>query len=824
MLKDVRLAVRSIVRAPAFAIAAVLTLALGIGANTAVFSVVNAILLRPMPHVDDPGRLVRIYTSDFSGQPLYRSSSYPDYLDFRDHTRTLTGLAAFADRTLQFEQAEVAEVIHGQAVSGNYFSLLGLQPVLGRPLVADDEEPGRPPVVMISYAFWHRSFGGDPGVLGRIIRLDGHPVTIVGVAPSGFTGAWQRLAPPAQIWVSITGWARLEGAAAMTRLQVRESRWLDMIGRLDPNATLRASQTEMMVRGLQLHRQYPEDWADARGNARRVTVLDDASARVPPELRSGIVGFATMLMGVVALVLVVSCANVAHLFLARAVRRTREVAVRLALGASRWQLVRQLLTEAMLLSAAGGVLGLVLARWLASLLVTLRPDTGMPVEIDVQLDARVFAFAVLVSVLAALFFGLLPAWQAARLSLFTSMGTAHQQAGVRLMRGRVSLRDLLVVAEVAVSLVLVSSAGLFVRSLQQAATADVGFQRDNVLLARLNLNLAGYTKERGLVLIDQMLRRIEALPGVHTATVAQRIPLTSQQGRSRIHVAGYSPQRGEDMEFDINRVGPRYFETMQMPLVAGRGFTADDREQRAPAVVVNQAFARRFWGSDDPIGKRLSHDGGKTFAEVVGVVRDATIRSLGEAQRLQVVVPVLQDYRGDVTLHVRTAGEPLGVLPAVRREIRQLDGLIPIVEPTTLRAATGIASFPQRLASAVLGGFSLVALIMAIVGLAGLLIHSVAARTREIGVRVAIGARRADVVGLILRRGLGLIGAGVLLGVMASLIVGRLLDRFLVGISGTDGVAIGAAVLILTATGVAATYLPVRQALSVDPMRALRSE
>jgi predicted permease len=824
MLKDIQLAIRSIVRAPAFALAAVITLALGIGANTAVFSVVNAVLLRPMPHVEDPDRLVRVYTSDFSGQPLYRTSSYPDYLDFRDRAKTLSGLAAFAEQSLQFEQGEVAEVIQGQAVSGNYFSLLGLRPALGRPLLADDEEPGRPPVVMISYALWQRTFGADPGVLGRIIRLDGHLVTVVGVAPSGFTGAWQRLAPPAQIWVSIAGWARLEGAEGTRRLEARSSRWLGMIGRLDPNATLQAAQTELTIRGLEIHREYPESWTDARGNARRVTVLDDASARVPPELRSGIVGFATMLMGVVALVLIVSCANVAHLFLARAVRRTREVAVRLALGASRWQLVRQLLTEAMLLSVAGGVLGLVLAKGLASLLVTLRPDTGRPVEIDVQMDARVFAFALLVSVLAALVFGLLPAWQAARLSLFTSLRNAHQQAGVRLMRGRVSLRDLLVVAEVAVSLVLVSSAGLFVRSLQQAATADVGFQRDNVLLARLNLNLAGYTKERGLVLIDQLLRRIEALPGVRTVTVAQRIPLTSSQGRSLMHVAGYTPQRGEDMEFDINRVGPRYFETMQMPLVRGRGFTADDREQSASAVVVNQAFVRRFWGSDDPIGKRVSSDGGKTFAEVVGVVRDSTIRSLGEAQRLQVFVPVLQNYRGDFTLHVRTAGDPLGVLPAVSREIRQLDRMLPIVEPTTLRAATDIALFPQRLASAVLGGFSLVALIMAIVGLGGLLIHSVAARTREIGVRVAIGAQRADVVGLILRRGLSLIGAGVLLGVMASLLVGRLLDRFLVGVSGTDALAIGVAVLILSATGVAATYLPVRQALSVDPMRALRSE
>ncbi|MPZ21673.1 MAG: FtsX-like permease family protein [Luteitalea sp.] len=819
MLNDVRLAFRSLGKAPGFAIAAVVTLALGIGANTAVFSVVNAILLRPMPHVDDPARLVRIYTSDFSG-PLYGGSSYPDYVDFRDRAATLSGLAAFASGSLQLSRADVAEIIPGQAVSGNYFSMLGMRPALGRALVPDDDMPGRPLVAMISYALWQRSFDGDRAVVGRTIHVNGQPITIVGVAPRGFTGAWQRLAAPSQMWVSLTASTRLEDRR--DRLQARGSRWLGMIGRLEPSATLQAARTELGGLAQQLHRAYPDAWTDVRERPRQVTVLNEAAARVPPDMQTAAIGFAGMLMVVVALVLLVACANVAHLFLARAVRRRREVAVKLSLGASRWRLVRQLLTEAVVLSAAGGALGLLLAVWLADLLVALRPTAAMPIAIDAQPDARVFLFAVVVSVGAALLFGLLPARQAGRLNLLTAL--RDQDTGARVARGRLALRDLLVVAEVAVSLLLISSAGLFVRSLQQASATDVGFQRDNVLLASFNLDLQGYTEERGHLFFSELLNRAQALPNVRGASLAQKVPLTLGGQRTWIQIAGYTPRRGEDMEFDINRVGPRYFETIRMPLALGRGFTPADRDGSPLVAVVNQAFARRFWRGDNPIGKRLSYSGGDSFAKVIGVVRDSAVRSLSEEQRLQVFVPYLQDYRGDMVLHLRTTGDPLAVLPAVRGEIRQLDPSLPVINPTTLREATAVSLFPQRLASSVLGGFSLVALLMAMVGLAGLLVHSVAARTREIGIRMAVGARSADLVRLIVQRGLGLVAAGAVLGSAASMVTGRLLDRFLFGISGADVVTMVSAVLILAAAGIAATYLPARQATKVDPVTALRAE
>lgn len=817
MWNDVRLALRSIGKAPGFAIAAVVTLALGIGANTAVFSVVNAILLRPMPHVEDPAQLVRVYTSDFSG-PLYGSSSYPDYVDFRDRTSTLSAVAAFAGQALQLSGDGVAEIVPGQAVSGNYFSMLGVRPVVGRALVPDDDMPGRPLVAMVSHALWQRSFGGDRAALGHTMQVNGQPITIVGVAPPGFTGEWQRLAAPSQMWVTLAASARL---AETDRLQERDSRWLGMVGRLEPGTTLQVVRTELESLGRQLHRAHPEAWTDVRERPRQVTVLSEAAARVPPNMRTAALGFAGMLMALVALVLLVACANVAHLFLARALRRRREVAVRLSLGATRWHLVRQLLTEAFVLSVAGGALGLLLAVWLADLLVALRP-TGLPIEIDARPDTRVFLFAGLVSVAAALLFGLLPAWQAVRLNLLTAL--RNQEIARRVARGRFALRDLLVVAEVAVSLLLISSAGLFVRSLQQASATDVGFDRDNVLLASFNLDLHRYTEERGRLFFSELLNRAQGLPDVRTASLAQKVPLTLGGQRTRIQVAGDTPRRGEDMEFDINRVGPRYFETMRMPLAVGRGFTAADRAGSPPVVVVNEAFARRFWRGDNPVGKRLSYSGGETFAEVIGVVRDSAVRSLTEEQRLQFFVPYLQSYRGDMVLHVRTSGNPLDVLPALRREIRQLDPSLPMLNPTTLREATAVSLFPQRLASSVLGGFSLVALLMAMVGLAGLLIHSVAARTREIGIRMAVGARSADVVRLILRRGLGLVAAGVLLGSAGSLVTGRLLDRFLFGVSGADAVTMVTAGLILAAAGVAATYLPARQATKVDPVTALRAE
>ncbi|HEX7049885.1 MAG TPA: ABC transporter permease [Longimicrobiales bacterium] len=821
LMNDLRYTLRGLARNPGFAVVAVLTLGLGIGANSAIFSVVNAVLLRPPPQVREPERLVQLYTSDYSG-PLYGASSYPDYEAFRDGADAFSGLAAYGFRPVQLAIGDRAELTAGELVSGNYFSVLGVTPAVGRLILpSDDDVPGRAPVAVISYTVWQRSFGLNPDVVGRTVRLNGQPYTIIGVAPPGFAGSTRPLA--AGVWVPMAMADRLTGQSGDdSLLEERGSRWLGVIGRLADGATLERAQAQVTTLAAGLHARYPGAWTDVREATRRVTLLPEPETRVPPAARGAVLGFVGMLMGVVGLVLLIACANVANLLLARATQRRREIAIRLAVGAGRGRLVRQLLTESLVLALLGGGAGLLIALWLTDLLTGFQPPLPLPIALDVGLDGRVVSFALAVSVLTGIIFGLVPALEASRPELVPAL--KDESGAARVGGRRPWLRSALVVGQVAVSLVLLIGAGLFVRSLRNAAAVDLGFDPEGVLLATLMLDLEGYTPAEGRVFYTRLLERVEALPGVESAAVAEVVPLMiGNQQRRSVSIEGYEPAPGEDMEFDFNGVSAGYFELMRMPLARGRGFTAEDREGAPLVVVVNETFARRFWPGEDPIGKRLSYRR-DAFAEVVGVVRDAPVRSRAEPQRAQFFIPHAQDYRGNMMLHVRTAGDPAALAPAVRGAVRELDADLALLNVTTLEQAVGGSLLPQRAAAALLGGFGSLAVLLAMIGLYGVMAYAVASRTREVGIRMALGARGPDVVRMIVGRGMGLVALGLGLGLLAAVAVTRLASQFLFDVSATDPASFTAAAVALAAVALVAAYLPARRAARVDPIVALRNE
>jgi predicted permease len=812
--QDVRYGARRLLKDRSVTLIAVLVLGLGIGANTSVFSVVNALVLRPLP-VEKQDELVAIYSSDDSGR--YGTSCYPDFRDWIEQNTVFTGLAASGDIPLALSTGGETERVIGQIVSGNYFDLLGVAMQRGRAfLPEEDRTPGTHPVAIVSDALWRERFAADPALPGKTLKLNGHVMTVVGIAPPGFRGL--EIGPSPRVWVPMMMAAQMR-PRAFSLLEHRGARWMNVLGRLKPGVSMGQADAAMDPIAKRLSAAHP----DTNGGYPSVRLVPLRQAALWPEDRGDVLGFVAILFGVVGLVLLIACANVANLLLSRAAARRKEIGIRLALGASRARLVRQLLVESVVLSLCAAVAGVLFSLWSTDALLALRPPDFANMDVDLGLDGRVFGFTLAAGLLTGLLFGLAPAWTASAGDLVSSLKDDAAARGYR----KSWLRGGLVVAQVSLSLVLLVGAGLFLTSLLNAQAIDVGLDPDRLLLGSLDLRLNQYTPERGTALYQDLLARVRALPGVEEASLAQITPLGLGFSRTSVYAEGRTPAPDEETELDVNQIGPGYFRTLRMPVLRGREFTDEDRMGAPKVAVVNDAMAERLWPGQDPLGKRLTLEAKPKEADfwtVVGVVRHGKHRSLEEAPRPVFYLPIWQEFSGTVTLHVRTLGEPLPVVAPLRRIVQSLDANLPVFNVRTMRQHLGTAYFVPRTTATVLGLFGGLALLLASVGLYGVMSYSVARRAREMGIRMALGARRRDVLSLVIREGMALTVLGLVVGIGGALAATRFVAHLLHGIGTLDAPTFAGVSALLLLVALLACYVPGRRAARVSPLLALRAE
>jgi predicted permease len=808
ILQDLRHAFRLLHKSPGFTLAAALCIALGIGANSATFSFTYAILFRQLP-VKEPDQLVRIFGSWATGLK-YGSFSYPDYADVRDNNDVFAGLIASTIEPFHLSAGDRNERIWGLGVSGNYFSELGVTPALGRGFVPEEDRTrGTHPVAVISHGLWQRRFGGKPDVAGNTIRLNGRVFSIIGVAPEGFHGTDVGIG--ADLWVPMAMHTQLYPGRAW--LDSRGNHWIgSIIGRLKPGVTIAQARSAVNAMMSHLSEQYP---TSNKGLSADLYPLPESSLH--PVVRGGFVAFLSLMFAVVGAILLLACANVAGLLLARSVARRREISIRLALGAGPRRLVRQLLVESLLLSLLGGGFGLLLASWLIRLTQAFQPPSDIPLSIDVGLDSRVVVFTLAASMVTGVLFGLTPALASARHNLVTGL-----KDGAPLQSGGTSrLRQILVAGQVALSFVLLVGAALLVHSLQNVRNLDLGFSPDRQAVAALDLELNQYDQARGRQFIRSLKERLQSLPGVMAAGFAHALPLYLSSQQMGVRPEGYQPPPDTNFpSIDYNVVDEDYFRAMGISILEGRGFTQTDDEKAPGALVINQAFAQRFWPGQEPIGKRVRT--GARDHLVVGVVKTGKYFSIGEDPKAFMYLPMRQNYQGSVILHVRTAGDAESLTEAIRKEVRQLDETLPVSDLRTMNSALGFALLPARLGAAVVSAFAFLALFLASVGLYGVVAYFVSQGTRDIGIRMAIGASRADVLRLVLRQGMTTTLAGLAVGLAIAAAATRLMTSLLYGISATDPLSYLAATASLAAVSLLAALLPARRAAKVDPVVALR--
>jgi predicted permease len=810
-LQDLRYGIRMMARTPAFTLIAILTLGLGIGANATIFSWLNAVLLDPLPGVDAPHELLSVHGTS-RAQPVI-SLSYPDFADYRDRNASFAGILAAEESAVSLRAGDAPpERVWAQFVSGNFFDVLGVRALHGRTFLPDeDKTPGTHPVAVISASLWQRRFGSDPNILGAPVTINSRAFTIIGVAPPDFSGSETALR--FDVWIPMMMVDTF--APGQNRLQSRGNRWFSGLARLKRGVTLAQAQAEMNGLAQRLAREYPV-------NDEGIGVTMSPLWKAPRSAQDILGPVLMLMMGVVGVVLLIACANVANLLLARATGRRKEIAVRLAMGAGRARLVRQLLTESTMLALLGGVVGVLIAFWTAGLLMLMVPPTELPVAMDLRVDPRVLAFTFGVALLTGLIFGLAPALQSTRADLVTAL--KDEASSVAGGRSKGWLRNSLVVAQVSLSLVLLIAAGLFLRSLRAVHTFDLGFNPQNVLLVATDLFPNGYDSTKGRQFYEELLRRVEQLPGVRAVTLARRVPLGfGGTSSTSIRVEGYEPAKDEQVWSYLYNVAPNYLRTMEIPLMGGREFTLDDRRESPAVAVINETLAARYWKDADPIGRRF-HFGDEQWVTVVGIARDAKYRTLNEKPSPMIYLPVLQFYRSDLNLHVRTEGDPAGYTAAVQNEIRAMDPNLPVFNIRTMEANIRAASFQQRMASGLLGVFGLLALGLAAVGIYGVISYSVSQRTREMGIRIALGAQRRDILRLILGQGLRLTVVGLVIGLGAAFGVSRFMASLLFGVSTTDVVTFAVLPLLLAGVAMLACWVPARRATRIDPIRALRYE
>jgi predicted permease len=820
---DLRHASRMARRHPAFSAMVVAATALGVGLNTAVFSLVDALLLRP-PAVAAPERLAHVYSSVSGDFLSHTPMAFPDYEALRDRARRFVGLAAYAWYPLALDRGDGSELVMAEVVTANYFAILGVAPALGRAFSAVDDRPGAPsPVAILSHDGWLRRFAGSSDVVGREVRLNGRLFTVVGVAPRGFRSLIPGFSP--DLWLPIHAAVSLptgvtinfgDVTPGLERTADRARRWVWVTGRLRPDASVDQANAEVAALALQLGHEYPTS------NAQRAfTAVAAKEVRLSPGIDRGVWAGSLLVMGVFVAGLLLASANVASLFLARAIGRRREIATRLAVGAERRQLVRQLLFEGLLLALAGGVLGLLLARASNAVLgrvglpVTAAVSWPLELVLAPSLDLRVLCFALAAVVLSAVVFALLPAVEATRSDLTTMLRDLGAAASTPASRG---LRETLVAVQVAVSVVLLAAAGVALRNLLHTSRVDAGFDPERAAVVTLSPDLLGYRMDDAEELFTRVRQRVSELPGVRSAALASHLPLTAAINFGNVRPEGGDP-RARETAVDFASVGSGYFETMRIPLVAGRPFTEGDGPTAPRVVIVNETLAHRLWPDSSALGRHLG-DG----SEVIGVVRDGKYRTLAERPRPFLYTSLRQDRRGTQTLVARTDGDPRPLLPAIRKAIQELDPRVPVSSPRTLAGAVADALFLPRAAAGLLGFFGALGLLLAAVGILGVIAYLASARTREIGLRLALGASPGAILRWLLRRGLApvVIGLGVGVGVAVSAAWG--LSGLFTGIWPIDLDALLAAVSLLALAAVTAGFVPAWLAANLDPASALRRE
>ncbi len=805
LAKDVRHGARRLVKDPGFTAVAVLTLALGIGANSTVFSWINATLLSPIPGAAEPQRLIAVMRGRSA------SFSYPDYVDLRTRTQSFSGLTAAALCPMSFTGHDRPERVWGMLVSANYFDVLGVRPAAGRGFLPAEDARGTAPVAVISYRLWQERFSGSRDVLGQTVPINSHDYTIVGVAPPAFQGSATGLR--IEVWVPL---ALTEEMApdAKGQLDARNITWLGAIGRLRSGAERGTAQAEMTGLFEQIARENPES------HKGRTTVTLYPLWRSPNGANGLFSRLLPLLLGIAGVVLLLACANLANLVLARGLSRRKEMAIRLSLGASRGRLVRQLLAENLALALAGGALALAGTGWAAGSFMRFAPTTNLPVWLTVPIDERVFLATLVISLLTAFLFGSLPALRASAMDPIGALrdesgGSAGGRRGGRLSRG-------LAIAQIAFSLVLLVCAGLMIRSFRATRTFDPGFNMHNVLLESYDLLPAGYSEAQASAFNRQVLERARTLPGAESAALSDWVPLGFGSNSDEFVPEGYAAGKQEAIEAGVAHVSPGYFATMQIPLVAGRDFSERDAAESGPVVIVNQALADRYWPGQQTLGKRMRIEG--KWATVAGVARNSHYYDLEEPPRPFVYLPLEQFFASDVTLHVRLAGDPLVSAAAATERIHQLNPGLPVFDVGTLETRIEPVTFGIRMAATFCGAFGALALLLATLGIYGVVAYGTRQRTREFGLRMALGAQPGDVVRLILRQGMGMLLIGSAAGLAAAIVAGRLLNRLLFGVGAGDPATFAGVTLLLAAVGLAACYLPARRAVRADPIRALRAE
>ncbi len=806
--QDLRYGLRMIAKGPGFSAVAVVSLAVGIGSATVLFSFANAWLFRPLP-VADPEHLVEVFTGSSGGAPR-GGSSYPDFEDFRG-SGVFAGLAASMRVRATLTDAERADMFHGLLVSGDYFDVLGLRPFRGR-FFQKDESPDADPVVVLSHDAWQRRYGGDNSVIGSTIRINARPFTLIGIGPPRFSGPGFDHAAEFFVPVMMLG---AIGSGDSDVLRDRRSRAFTLLGRLADGVTVTEADAALRVLSAQLFRQYPVEWANRAGRARSVTIMRELDARARPGEAMGVLG---AMIAAVVLLVGIACVNVATVLLARAATRRKEMALRLALGASRPRVVRQLLTECALLAVAGGALGLLLAQTSAALFARFRPNEAP--AFDLTVDYRVALFSAATSMLAVLFFGLAPALQTTRADVTREM--KDREPVVRTRRFRFGLRDVLVVVQIATSLVLVLGAALMVRSLRAVGTEDLGFRRYGIVNVAVDLSTsASRGPDLSEAFVRDALRAVKGLPGVQTAAFAGLVPLDGSTRHHGIEVqlAG----RTVTESVDVNSVSSGYFRMLELPLVQGREFGDVDRAGSPPVAVINEAMAARFWGTSALGSTFRDPDTGDTI-EVVGIVRDFRHRFFTESPRPMAWFPVSQQPVQRGTLHIVTQEAPAAIGPALRDVLRTLEPAMGLQGPATMQDYVEFVTLPQRISGGAAAALGLLELGLAAMALYGVIAFTVARRTREIGIRVALGASSRSVARMIMRDGLVLAVSGIVLGVLASFAAAPAFASLLIGIGPADPVSVGVAAVVILLVAATASYVPARRALRVDPSVALRTE
>jgi predicted permease len=803
LLQDLWLAFRRLRQSPGFAAATIFTLALGIGANTVTFSALNKLLLRPLP-VGHPEQLFSLNNSRAEA-----NQSYPNYKDLRERNRSLAGLIGCRIAPVNMSQNVNNAHVWGYEVSGNYFDVLGVQAFLGRTLApTDDEKIGAQPVVVLSYNTWQNRFAADPGIVNKSVKINGLDYTILGVMPRNFFGTELAFTP--EFYVPIAMEPQIEPGNSWIKERYDWNLWT--VARLKPGVTREQAESDLNAVAAQMIQENP--------NLQSMRIWLSPPGLMGATLRGGIIGFAAVLMALAALVLLIACTNLASVLLARSADRRREIAIRLALGAGKWRLVRQLLVESLLLSLFGAATGLFLAVWILDTLATWRPPIDVPISMSFTVDRLVLAFTAGAALLTTVLFGLAPALQAARTDLICGLKNATLTLRLR----RWHLREALVAAQIALSVVLLVSTMLVVRSLQRALTINIGLDPRNAVAVAFDLGLAGYDEARGREFQRRLIESVSSLPGVTSAGIANSLPLSLDQSTTSVSAEGKPvPRPGNVPIANYYMVDTGYFRTMQTRLIAGRPFDARDQRNTRPVGIVNQAFAARLFANENALGKRF-RSGNSDWVDIVGIVEDGKYVSLSDSNQPAIFWPVTQHYNATTTVVARSPLPAGYVVRMIERAIHRMDPSLPFYQAGSLDDHLRMPLLPARLAASMLGAFGGLAIVLAATGVYGIMAYAVAHRRREIGIRIAIGASRRQVTGLILVRTCVLLGTGAVVGALAALAIGDQFSPILYAVSPKDPATFALALLLIAAVAMAAAWLPAWRATLIEPASALREE